>query len=322
MTDTWGYSAFGELASHMGMTANPFLFNAQQFDQASGYYYLRARYYDQSNGSFISQDPYSGSDETPTSLHRYLYASDDSINRVDPRGLADSDFFTALRGTSVHNVIGEHFMTQGPDGTRFENNTQISTILGLPSIAKLTKFEPDLVDIANPYRKPVFEIKPLNLAGTGAYELARNISILNAASVFGAFLGVGLPSYVPGNFDDYSYTPVLISPIPDYADETFYTQTAIVFPTFSGLILYDVVDNRSSNYERRLKQSEQTARQAQGLAQTGASAEELETLIGRATIVATLSPTVAPLVTAAIAGATAQVRALVFQATTAPLLGF
>jgi len=28
VTDTWGYSAFGETASHMGTTANPFLFNA------------------------------------------------------------------------------------------------------------------------------------------------------------------------------------------------------------------------------------------------------------------------------------------------------
>ena len=46
VTDTWGYSAFGELASHTGTTVNPFLFNAQQFDQASGDYYLRARYYD------------------------------------------------------------------------------------------------------------------------------------------------------------------------------------------------------------------------------------------------------------------------------------
>jgi len=60
VTDTWGYSAFGELASHTGSTANPFLFNAQQFDPALGDYYLRARYYDQGNGRFISQDPFGG----------------------------------------------------------------------------------------------------------------------------------------------------------------------------------------------------------------------------------------------------------------------
>ena len=90
VTDTWGYSAFGELASHTSTqatpTVNPFLFNAQQFDGASGDYYLRARYYDQSNGRFVSQDPFGGRDDDPVSLHRYLYANADPIQMVDPSG--------------------------------------------------------------------------------------------------------------------------------------------------------------------------------------------------------------------------------------------
>ncbi len=86
VTDSYGYSAFGEMASHTGTTANPFLFNAQQFDGASGDYYLRARYYDQTSGRFISQDPYSGSDDDPVTLHRYLYTGDDPVDRIDPSG--------------------------------------------------------------------------------------------------------------------------------------------------------------------------------------------------------------------------------------------
>jgi RHS repeat-associated protein len=86
VTDSYGYSAFGEMALHTGSTVNPFLFNAQQFDQASGDYYLRARYYDQSNGRFISQDPFAGSNDDPVSLHRYLYANNDPVDRVDPSG--------------------------------------------------------------------------------------------------------------------------------------------------------------------------------------------------------------------------------------------
>jgi len=89
VTDTWGYSALGELVSRTNTgipTANPFLFNAQQFDVASGDYYLRARYYDQSSGRFISQDPYEGDNKDTISLHRYLYASDNPVNIVDPDG--------------------------------------------------------------------------------------------------------------------------------------------------------------------------------------------------------------------------------------------
>ena len=75
VTDTWGYSAYGELASHTGSTINFFLFNAQQFDVGSGDYYLRTRYYDQSNGRFLSQVSFSGRSEDPITLHRYLYAA-------------------------------------------------------------------------------------------------------------------------------------------------------------------------------------------------------------------------------------------------------
>ena len=69
--DSWGYSAFGELASHTGITSNPFLFNAQQFDGASGNYYLRARYYDPIIGRFISRDPALGIDTGPASFNPY-----------------------------------------------------------------------------------------------------------------------------------------------------------------------------------------------------------------------------------------------------------
>jgi len=106
VTDSYGYSAFGEMASHTGNTVNPFLFNAQQFDGASGDYYLRARYYDQSNGRFISQDPYSGSDYDPVTLHRYLYASLDPINRIDPSGEDDTEAETLATTGGVAALSG------------------------------------------------------------------------------------------------------------------------------------------------------------------------------------------------------------------------
>ena len=111
VTDSYGYSAFGELASRTpstGGTVNPFLFNAQQFDQASGTYYLRARYYDQSNGRFISQDPLSGSNDDPVSLHRYLYANADPIDNYDPTGKETlCEILVAnIIGISVGAVVG------------------------------------------------------------------------------------------------------------------------------------------------------------------------------------------------------------------------
>jgi len=88
VTDGYSYDAFGEGLSHSPSSGvlNPFLFNAQQFDTASGDYYLRARYYDPTIGRFLSQDPLQGSNEDPITLHRYLYADADPQNIFDPSG--------------------------------------------------------------------------------------------------------------------------------------------------------------------------------------------------------------------------------------------
>jgi len=117
VTDSYGYSAFGEMASATGSTANPFLFNAQQFDAASGDYYLRARYYDQSNGRFISQDPFRGQDQDPVTLHRYLYASGNPANRVDPSGKDDLAEVIVSTTESIALDGAEAGATQGAKAT-------------------------------------------------------------------------------------------------------------------------------------------------------------------------------------------------------------
>ncbi len=83
------FAGYAAPASAGGDTLNPFLFQGQQFDPVSGDYYLRARYYDPTMGRFLSQDPFAGVDVDPVSLHRYLYASNDPVNKVDPNGLDD-----------------------------------------------------------------------------------------------------------------------------------------------------------------------------------------------------------------------------------------
>lgn len=103
VTDGYYFDAFGEGLSRSPSSGvvNPFLFNAQQFDTASNDYYLRARYYDPSNGRFLSQDPYSGSNEDPVTLHRYLYASNEPVDHIDPGGKEDLVELTVSTGQST-----------------------------------------------------------------------------------------------------------------------------------------------------------------------------------------------------------------------------
>ncbi|MGB0064101.1 MAG: RHS repeat-associated core domain-containing protein, partial [Terracidiphilus sp.] len=49
-------------------------------------YYLRARYYNPTTGRFMSRDPKDGKLTDPKSLHKYLYADGDPVNRRDPLG--------------------------------------------------------------------------------------------------------------------------------------------------------------------------------------------------------------------------------------------
>ena len=48
--------------------------------------YDRARYYNSLTGRFLSRDTESGKPKDPKSLHKYLYANGDPVNRLDPKG--------------------------------------------------------------------------------------------------------------------------------------------------------------------------------------------------------------------------------------------
>ena len=86
VTDTSDYDAWGNAVSTTGSTPNAYLYRGEQYDADLGLYYLRARYFNPVTGRFLSTDPADGIPTDPATLHKYLYASDDPINRIDPTG--------------------------------------------------------------------------------------------------------------------------------------------------------------------------------------------------------------------------------------------
>ena len=86
VTDTFDYDAFGVLIGRTGTTANSYLYRSQQFDGDLGFYYNRARYYDQTRGRFLSRDEFDGSPSEPRSLHKYQYGQANPITFSDPSG--------------------------------------------------------------------------------------------------------------------------------------------------------------------------------------------------------------------------------------------
>jgi RHS repeat-associated protein len=86
LTDTYQYDAFGSKIASTGTTTNNYLFNAELFDQNLSLYHLRARYYNPLTGRFMSRDSNDGNTWDPKTLHKYLYAAADPVNRKDPTG--------------------------------------------------------------------------------------------------------------------------------------------------------------------------------------------------------------------------------------------
>lgn len=88
-TDTYEYDAFGNEITHIGTTPNNYLYRGEQYDSDLSLYYLRARYYNPVSGSFFSRDQEDGKPIDPKTLHKYLYAGGDPVNRIDPSGRSE-----------------------------------------------------------------------------------------------------------------------------------------------------------------------------------------------------------------------------------------
>jgi RHS repeat-associated protein len=103
LTDTYTYDAFGQLIDQAGSSENSFLYTGEQFDPNAGFYYLRARYYDQGVGRFLTADPYQGRMHEPVTLHKYLYAHANPVMSSDPSGLMS--LHSVMSGLAIASVL-------------------------------------------------------------------------------------------------------------------------------------------------------------------------------------------------------------------------
>jgi len=101
VTDTYTYDAFGLLINRSGATENNYMYTGEQYDPNVGFYYLRARYYNQANGRFLTQDTWPGNVFEPMSLHKYLYCEGNPVNRWDPSGKVSGYSPTAVQAVVI-----------------------------------------------------------------------------------------------------------------------------------------------------------------------------------------------------------------------------
>ncbi|WP_446681764.1 RHS repeat domain-containing protein [Cohnella nanjingensis] len=84
--NTYDYDIWGNVLSSSEGMSNSFKYSGEVYDDESGLYYLRARYYDPSIGRFITEDTYEGQINNPLTLNLYTYVGNNPLIRWDPSG--------------------------------------------------------------------------------------------------------------------------------------------------------------------------------------------------------------------------------------------
>jgi RHS repeat-associated protein len=222
VTDSYIYDAFGNLIERSGTTANVYLYAGEQFDPDLGLYYNRARFLDVRNDRFVSGDAFEGYSEVPVSLHRYVYAESNPLNRFDPSG-----YTSGLSNFAIGFMVEAFVAGQYPGCW---NGTVESLSVGNCDF-ELFKRRPDL---ANTTFGDVFEVKPAKRFAEGRIQVSDYVRELRFSSRVRVNWHVGTQrDFIPSS---------KILPLPPGTPGAATGGLAIIGVPRYGVITYEVVD--------------------------------------------------------------------------------
>ncbi|MFH2046859.1 MAG: RHS repeat-associated core domain-containing protein [Pseudomonadota bacterium] len=99
------YDAFGIILGQAGVVANNYMYTGEQYDPNAGFYYLRARYYNQNVGRFITSDMFEGLENDPLTLHKYLYANGNPVMNLDSSGYLSTSLAETLTVMGISHAL-------------------------------------------------------------------------------------------------------------------------------------------------------------------------------------------------------------------------
>ena len=105
--DSWGkpLSCTGTLATTLGVL-NPFRYRGYVYDEETGFYYLKSRYYDPETCRFISADVLLSTGQGVIGHNCFAYCNNNPVNACDSEGVFPFLAVTAIIGAVVGAVAG------------------------------------------------------------------------------------------------------------------------------------------------------------------------------------------------------------------------
>jgi len=124
IAQTYTFDSFGNQTASSGSLTNPFQYTGREFDSETSLYYYRARYYDQTVGRFLREDPLRF--EGDVNFYRFVYNS--PIGLDDPMGLSAADVkrIQARCSKCTQGLTNDGKRLPGSGGwTGFRNDNQV-----------------------------------------------------------------------------------------------------------------------------------------------------------------------------------------------------
>jgi RHS repeat-associated protein len=117
LAKTYTFDSYGNLAASTGTIANPFQFTGREIDPETQLYFYRSRYYDNSAGRFIAEDP-TGFD---AGNDFYTYVKNNPAIWTDPLGLVRCKY----------NITAHHLSCTSDDGNQSFDTSRARSGRGL-----------------------------------------------------------------------------------------------------------------------------------------------------------------------------------------------
>ena len=145
--DAWGkpISTQGSMAETLGKD-NPFRYRGYVWDEETGLYYLRSRYYDPSWGRFVNADAFIGELGTAFSHNMFTYCDNNPMNMTDSSGFEpspwSSDNWSRVGALSQEDIFTHNHKYRNIHGEKAKEPATLHILVGNNVVSIEVRLDP------------------------------------------------------------------------------------------------------------------------------------------------------------------------------------